>query len=811
MSQQITRQNHYVPIWYQKGFILGPRDQLHYLDLSPAAFVVPDGRSVSMCPVTRRAPKSCFWSEDLYTTRFGSTINDEIEKFLFGPIDDFGARAVRAFANGDLALIHSHFQHFFDYLDAQKLRTPKGLDWIKSRYPQLTQLDLMIEMQALRSMHCTMWFECVREVVSAEQSEVKFILTDHPVTIYNAAFPPNSAVCRYPEDPSIELIGSQTVFPLDADHCLILSNLEYAKNPEDVDLKAPRTHARFGDPSIARTDAFIRSRELKGEEVESINYLLRTRAKKFIAASERTWLESSETKHWKWEEIGKILRPPTSELWHFGGEIYIGYQDGTMHYQDEFGRTSGAHEYLRKKPTSNIGSQDFCGCGSGRKFKRCCQGRTPEDRPSWDVYGIRERNLMFIRLIQDVLGLNVGKTWDDVRRELNAEQIVRIHEAYESLWPRDTDLIALLPRSDKGILRAVYLDLVDPRTLSSAVTGWLPYFDEIIISNPFINAGCVKPDFSPTKSPNKFKAQTLKNVYLLLMLEPFIEKGIVHLIPDPADFSYIRDALWSMARERVGEKVDFDENDVQRQKVLSSDDLMRATRGLPADALARYVKRAVPNLDDEEIAQLVVHLKDQHKQDPIALLQELPAGEEGAQLWTVKGFNLEVALFLSQFTGSIIYTETGMHWQHLHLHASSDHVTKNLTTWQPAIDSLKKIPFRIESSLVATRERLASAKLETIKGTLLEIEAYARMHPAESVPKKIVKRVVGELSESKKSILKEWKKVDSGSTLQGTLELSVPTGGFERNSVTRLLLTYGRMQKVLPMPMAFFMRLARIH
>jgi len=72
----------------------------------------------------------------------------------------------------------------------------------------------MDEMQALRQMHSTMWLEAVREVVSAEDSDVKFIVSDHPVTIYNPLCPPDAVLCRYPEDPPIELIGSQTIFAL---------------------------------------------------------------------------------------------------------------------------------------------------------------------------------------------------------------------------------------------------------------------------------------------------------------------------------------------------------------------------------------------------------------------------------------------------------------------------------------------------------------------------------------------------------------------------------------------------------------------
>jgi hypothetical protein len=175
--------------------------------------------------------------------------------------------------------MHESFQDFFSYIDAQKIRTPKGLNWIRARYGKLNQLELMEEMQALRQMHCTMWLEAVREVVSAENSDVKFIVTDHPVTIYNPLCSPDSVQCRYPEDPPIELIGSQTIFALSANHCLILTNLEYAKDPSGVDPLRPRQNPRHFGTTLARTDAWIRTRKLSRSEVIGINHILKSRAR----------------------------------------------------------------------------------------------------------------------------------------------------------------------------------------------------------------------------------------------------------------------------------------------------------------------------------------------------------------------------------------------------------------------------------------------------------------------------------------------------------------------------------------------------
>lgn len=56
----------------------------------------------------------------------------------------------------------------------------------------------------------------MREIVSAHDSDVKFILTDHPVTVYNAAVDPTSEQCTYPQDPLTAAVGTQTVFALQA-------------------------------------------------------------------------------------------------------------------------------------------------------------------------------------------------------------------------------------------------------------------------------------------------------------------------------------------------------------------------------------------------------------------------------------------------------------------------------------------------------------------------------------------------------------------------------------------------------------------
>lgn len=96
-----TRNNHYVPQWYQKGFLPDGASCLHYLDLSPDQLKMADGRTVKMKDMRFYTPARCFAQRDLFTTFFGEVVNDDVETFLFGEVDHTGSRAVRAYVSGD--------------------------------------------------------------------------------------------------------------------------------------------------------------------------------------------------------------------------------------------------------------------------------------------------------------------------------------------------------------------------------------------------------------------------------------------------------------------------------------------------------------------------------------------------------------------------------------------------------------------------------------------------------------------------------------------------------------------------------------
>jgi hypothetical protein len=661
-----TRNNHYVPQWYQEGFFEPSRNTLAYLDLTPPRKVLDDGRIIAQRAEFTTNTSRAFCQRDLYSTFFGTSINDEIERKLFGDIDSRGAPAIRAFVGTDIGACHRHFQTLFEYIDVQKIRTPKGLDWLKAQYPTLSQNELMMEMQGIRLMHCTIWSEGVREIVSAEEAEIKFILTDHPVTIYNLAVPPQSKGAAYPLDPAITLKGSQTIFPLNRDFCLIFTNLEYARDASANPLMK-RTFARNYRNSMVRTDSFIRDRKLTTNEVIQINFLLKSRARRYIAAGRKEWLYPEKTVSEPWQGLRDVLMPPKNGLFHFGGELFAKFDDGHVHYQDEFGRTEKEREFLIKTVPAIIRPRDLCGCGSGMQFKTCCQPKPVALRPTWKERSIRERNIMLLNGFVNVLGLQDGRDWLRVRRELTDEQISKIYSLYDGLWPLETDLLQLLPKPD-GVPRAVYTGSIHPIAITEFALGSSLYFGELLIQHPFAHPRTVKDEFNPVKNPRNFRQEFLKNAMFFLTVMPLVEAGLVNLVPDPCYFDFhLRDQVMYMAQSRSANlKIDIDRE--SGLKELAEQDFKRSLLSSPPEVLRSQIAKAIPELTKAEIDEQQRFMEKVKQNDPLAVLQEgaLDDGEKAGQFSLMKLTpNFEMAMYLAQAMGAAIVTDSHYRWQEL--------------------------------------------------------------------------------------------------------------------------------------------------
>lgn len=800
-----ARNNHYVPQWYQEGFIEPGRNTYSYLDLSPAQHTLSNGRVVTERSEFVSPTSRAFCQRDLYSTFFGTPVNDEIERKLFGDIDTRGAHAVRAFVGEDASDWHRHFTTFFEYLDVQKLRTPKGLDWLSAQYPRLAQNDLMFEMQGIRMMHCTIWMEGVREIVSARDADIKFIVSDHPVTVYNYAVPPDAKGNGYPNEPSIALKGSQTIFPLNRDYCLILTNLEYAQD-HSANPFEKRTFAGNYRNSMVRTDAFIRTRKLTSEEVIQINRVLKSRAKRYIAAGKEEWLYPEILSAGTWADLRGTFLPPENGLWHFGGEIYVGYDSGEVRYQDAFGRTEKEREFLKKAPpTRPLDARDLCGCGSGRAFGACCKHKHVALRPTWTELSIRERNLMLFTGISRILGLAENRDWVTVRREITDEKIKEVYLLYDALWPRETNLLALLPKPD-GSARAIYTGILHPSVISNCALGLSLYFDELLIEHPFTHPRTVNKEFSPLEHPKTYRQEFLKSVILFMRIMPLVDRGLVTLFPDSCNFDFhLRDQMFEMAKVR-SQWMKVDPKAETGLAELMKDDHRRSLLLLPREALRRHVLRDSPHLDENAVEVILNGFDMLRERDPLAVLQDgsLDGGKSGGQLTPYKmAPNFEITLYLAQATGSCIVTDSVFRWREL---------ARTAGRGMQGVPPLNQLRVGMEQAdfvfLYDVQEITALAGRRVLGGypdIMRKVFKYLSAFPTRGAKPNCEASLNAEFKRVHASTVQAAKK--SAAHLQGArVSCLWPAGGIQDNTVNRLLLMSSSEHHLVSAPMALFVK-----
>ncbi len=348
---QTYKRNHYVPQWYQHLFI--PKEikekKFYYLDLRPE-IVISDDKIHKRNALLRWGPKKCFFEEDLYTIRFGDWQSSELEEKFFDRVDSLGNKAIEYFSNFKYSTVNPEdLKTLLLFMSIQKLRTPKGLAILSKAVNLNDKNCVLLAMQKLHRISCALWAECVWSIADASESETKFIISDNPVTVYNKNCFPLSKWCQGFNDPDIYFSGTHTLFPLCLDKILILTNLSWLRNPYGNPLRPRPNFNPFRD-TIFDFTKIQTGRMLSDLEVNEINFIIRNRAHKYIAAINKEWLypeKKMTTKYWNKLGNGYLLMPDPRQV-DFYTDIVIGYDDNKAEAFDEYGRRPWDLSYKEK-------------------------------------------------------------------------------------------------------------------------------------------------------------------------------------------------------------------------------------------------------------------------------------------------------------------------------------------------------------------------------------------------------------------------------------------------------------------------------
>ena len=151
-------------------------------------------------------------------------------------------------------------------------------------------------------------------------------------------------------EPDIRLNATHTLFPLSIDKILIFTNLSWVRNPYQKPTN-PRPNTELFRPSFFNFTGIQTLRHLTDIEVHEINFVIKKRALRFIAAACEEWLYPEKyipTQHWSKLGGGYLFMPDPRSV-QFSREVIFGYKNKRPDIFDEYGRQPEQEGYKDEK------------------------------------------------------------------------------------------------------------------------------------------------------------------------------------------------------------------------------------------------------------------------------------------------------------------------------------------------------------------------------------------------------------------------------------------------------------------------------
>jgi hypothetical protein len=323
---------------------------------------------------------------------------------------------------------------------------------------------------------------------------------------------------------------------------------------------------------------------------------------------------------------------------------------------------------------------DRCPCGSGFIFKKCHGApvsRRPTNLPPLPDprNSLYARNVAFLDGLENIFRLSTTP-WDDIRKTLSNDHVQDVYGLIPLYWPRDTDLPSLLPEPNPDRLRALFMGSPEPESLIHSVFRFSLYSDELLLFDPFF-ANMFRPgQHLPLKDPQPFRADLLKLLYSMKMLDPWIRGGIVKLIPEPGYFDRKLDAWTVETAARRMQGVTFSEEEQEEMASDARNDVHRLMKRMPRELQLRWAREYDPSMSDEAANDLLDYMAQDVKHDHLALDQ--PLEERASQFHVIRqGANLESALYVCELTGAFPYASERGIWRQIEGAAERTDVLKN--------------------------------------------------------------------------------------------------------------------------------------
>jgi hypothetical protein len=489
------------------------------------------------------------------------------------------------------------------------------------------------------------------------------------------------------------------------------------------------------------------------------------------------------------------------------------------------------------KAAVKVGRNDPCPCGSGQKFKKCCG---PKGVPWEELFRSRDpamitemtargRNLAFLDHAAGALQLDSLadiKDWRVVKRACTPEAVRKIHEAVIGFWPDEDNYYSILAQ-ERDKESGIYIGSYEPEFIMRGITRHAIYSESIILFDPFMDARTIAPRFNPLLHPKKFRTATLKNLYLWLSLAPWIEAGLVKMLPSPTDFDgqLALDTIRSQQRKvenSPGMQAALDDSEEIMDEVAS---FYRTYMLLhtPDDKLAEEFGKANPDSTHNDLTRFLDEVRAERESHPYFIAGSLGDGKEDGEFTsTTTGASFPIAKMVAGITGAHLITDISSKWYEIESDRRESGV--ELGKWTPFAKAFQSVefPFLNNVPLQAALTLRREDRLQGMRGFLRKVWKEARSN--DEFEESNAVELAAELRDRIAEAEKEWNGIDRdlatwvGGEAVVSAVIGIASGEFFAaapfilGGVTHLLTAHSaRKDFAKCYPAAFFMNLKKKH
>lgn len=288
---------------------------------------------------------------------------------------------------------------------------------------------------------------------------------------------------------------------------------------------------------------------------------------------------------------------------------------------------------------------------------------------------------------------------------ISRTDVSRFYRALAEFWSKDSPVEDLILKPSNN-LRALYLGEISPANILQNVCRFGLYVNEILIINPFLQSLYgADGTFNPIEQPGQFIPDTIRNLFFIERLRPWISSGQVKLVIDPILLDeklrrQVTDVIMQRRSQYQPTKEDlafFDKQSKEQSLIrFISMNIHRLAADLqqnPQEIVASIAKDLARTIPHDSLQNAELYIREAievHKRIDLNDLKNSKGEISEAQFFR-GGASLEMALYLSAMSGCFPYTDSPTKWREL-LSASSN-LSADAQRWSPLTQAFQSLDF----------------------------------------------------------------------------------------------------------------------